>query len=475
MASFYTVILSLDKETTFEFKFIPEKLTWNNLATMIQASTNLEEPLVLYYKYDTMVESLENQQQLEYLMQQVDMTQGALFRFYSDRELVNSRVFANCASSFARLGQFADQHRDIIQSSRRLNRAIGVLASLISMDQANDFENEFQFLEMLVERKQKKRARKEATSADEGVTEETSDEDIRPDFSTLDPRFLEGVFFGKRGGKFGFPPHMFGHPGFGPEGYGPSGPEGPSFPHEFGAGGFGPNEFGPGDFGHGHKGFGGRGGFGGPGGRGGHRGFGRGGHGHSGFGHHRGFGPGGFGPRGFGPGGFGPGGFSPKGFGPEGFGPEGFGPRGFGPGGFGPHGPHGPHDSKDNEDSDTGCDRPPMPFEFEDLFKGHKKFGGPGMHGGFRGRPHSKESDDEIMLGRFLTDGNRRHHRHGKCKKGGEGEVKDKKQKRREKLMERLATISLSDSSDDDDLRLRGAHGRCGGRRRRGHPFFFAA
>ncbi|KAI7901069.1 uncharacterized protein BX663DRAFT_516211, partial [Cokeromyces recurvatus] len=159
--SFVTVVVSFDIEKEpIQFKFLSDKLTWDNLVHVVQSSTNsLTDPLVLYYKasYDSeVIESLENQEQLNQLLTHRPSQSSASLHLYGSREQVKLPVFVSSVAAFKRLGELVEEHKELIQSSHRIARWVSHLAWFISMnDSSKEFDSAFKLLEELIERKKK--------------------------------------------------------------------------------------------------------------------------------------------------------------------------------------------------------------------------------------------------------------------------------------------------------------------------------
>lgn len=157
------VSISINEETDpIEFYFLSEKLTWYNLVQLIQSCTSkLDEPVILYYKkFADVIESLENQEQLETLLSAQGVELKGL-RFYGVKDLVQESVYVLPGNAFLRLGELVNQHKEVVASSRRLARWVGILASFIAQDTGDsDFDYEFRVLEKMIERKTNKKARR---------------------------------------------------------------------------------------------------------------------------------------------------------------------------------------------------------------------------------------------------------------------------------------------------------------------------
>ncbi|CEP11883.1 hypothetical protein [Parasitella parasitica] len=147
------VIVSLhDEIEPVKFKFLSKRLNWDNLVSLIQSSSTLEPPIVLYYKltFDGVVESLENQEDLTQLL--AALKSPTALRFYGNQEQVTSPVFMSSTAAFTRLGSLVEQNKQVVQSSRRIARWVGILASMMSTIDKS-FEHEFQVLESMIQRK----------------------------------------------------------------------------------------------------------------------------------------------------------------------------------------------------------------------------------------------------------------------------------------------------------------------------------
>lgn len=203
---------SKENEQPTEFNFYAtEKLTWNNLAQFIQESyINITtSPILLYYKINDEIKSLENQEQLEGLLKTNDI-HG--LRFYGQKELVGQPVFLLSpppaspkqppVNAFLKLGQLTEQHKKAISSSRELSRCVGILASAIAMDtQGRNFEKEFKALEKVIESRKEDFESISVTSKEDQGDERTLVNEEPP----LDNLFAEFGHRGRgrRGGGFG--------------------------------------------------------------------------------------------------------------------------------------------------------------------------------------------------------------------------------------------------------------------------------
>jgi hypothetical protein len=198
-----------DEKEPIEINFYAtEKLNWNNLVQLIIKSTAcIDLPIVLYYKINGIIESLENQEQLERLLTTKNI-QG--LRFYGEKEFVNQPVFVFLppsqpplpANSFLRLGQLTDRHKKVISKSRQLSRCVGILASAIAMDTNNkDFDKEFKALEKVIEvRKQDYEEAQQRDSEDEKTL--VNDEKQRDkDEDSLDALYGDGAGHRRGGGR----------------------------------------------------------------------------------------------------------------------------------------------------------------------------------------------------------------------------------------------------------------------------------
>ncbi|KAL7313835.1 hypothetical protein PS15m_007524 [Mucor circinelloides] len=222
------VIVSLHENVlpTIQLKFLVEKLNWDNLVSLIQSSSALEPPVVLYYKlaFDAPIETLENQENLSQLLSVLDSP--TCLRFYGDQEHVVSPVFVSSTAAFTRLGALVDQNKHVVQSSRRIARWVGILATMLATSDKT-FEHEFQVLEKLIQRKAVKLQRrngnlenKEPAETD-GVVSAAEDEEFGEAAKVIDlnarldgldinghpgfgGRCGRGFGFGGRGGRGGF-------------------------------------------------------------------------------------------------------------------------------------------------------------------------------------------------------------------------------------------------------------------------------
>ncbi|KAG2196797.1 hypothetical protein INT46_006298 [Mucor plumbeus] len=224
------VIVSLHENELIEFKFLSEKLNWDNLVSLIQSSSTLEPPVILYYKltFDAPVESLENQENLTLLLSTLESP--TILRFYGTQEHVTAPVFVSSTAAFTRLGAFVDQNKQIVQSSRRVARWVGILASMMAVSDRS-FEHEFEVLEKMIQRKALKLQHRKSSGNElvetDGVISAGEDEEFveAPGVVDLDARLEDLNISGRngfsgrgcrngRGGKFG---HGFGGRGsFGP-------------------------------------------------------------------------------------------------------------------------------------------------------------------------------------------------------------------------------------------------------------------
>ncbi|KAI7890910.1 uncharacterized protein EV154DRAFT_421276, partial [Mucor mucedo] len=158
MSSTIQVSIYFTNEPTIEFDFLSEKLNWTNLVTLIESTRRVDSPVVLYYKKDNETESLENQSQLESLLSLPEI-KGLCF--YAQADLVSENVYILPGHAFARLTQFVDQHKEIVSSSHRLARWVGILASFIAEDTTDHhFDYEFKVLDTLAARKSEKMKRR---------------------------------------------------------------------------------------------------------------------------------------------------------------------------------------------------------------------------------------------------------------------------------------------------------------------------
>lgn len=201
------VSISIDNEIEpIEFNFLSEKLNWNNLVTLIQSTTNsIETPVIFYYKKDNsdVIESLENQEQLESLLLIDENVKG--LRFYGKKDLVNEHVFVYPGNTFIRLAQLVDENKEIVSSSRRIARLVGILTTFIAEDTTDyGFGYEFEVLEKLIKRKIDKRSRRQqqpTNGGDSNINDEEQEEHQRDDKE--DPRKAllgpHGPFSGRRG------------------------------------------------------------------------------------------------------------------------------------------------------------------------------------------------------------------------------------------------------------------------------------
>ncbi|KAI8098037.1 uncharacterized protein B0P05DRAFT_523080, partial [Gilbertella persicaria] len=157
--SMIKVVVITNTHEPVEFKFLLEKLNWDSLVQFIQCSTSsIDPPLVLYYKWKSDTESLENQQQLAQLLQ--DLGPVSLLRFYtSPGEVLLPVSTPPVSATFARLGELVEVHKNTIESSRSLVRWIGIFASAIAFHgQDKEFEDEFRVLETLIQTKSQKQS-----------------------------------------------------------------------------------------------------------------------------------------------------------------------------------------------------------------------------------------------------------------------------------------------------------------------------
>ncbi|CAO3623939.1 unnamed protein product [Mucor hiemalis] len=136
-------------------------LSWCTLVDSIihsNTETCIDLPLVLYYKTNTGVKSVESEPQLQTLLTQGD--QDSIYLFGTAQLADNDSVVIKeqpqqsppPVSAFNRLGQLIDNHKRIISSSQHLSRCVGILASAIALDKNNkDFDKEFKALEKVIE------------------------------------------------------------------------------------------------------------------------------------------------------------------------------------------------------------------------------------------------------------------------------------------------------------------------------------
>ncbi|KAI8365727.1 hypothetical protein BD560DRAFT_401515 [Blakeslea trispora] len=147
--SIVKIIVSTDKtQAPVEFQLLFEKLNWATLDQLIQLSAFATSPLVLYYRYETDIKSMENQTQLTQLLNDLDSVSLLRLYAYQDEHMLPVSIPSRTAL-FARLGALVEENRSVIKSDECLIRWISVYASSIARHSDRDFDYEFQVLQKL--------------------------------------------------------------------------------------------------------------------------------------------------------------------------------------------------------------------------------------------------------------------------------------------------------------------------------------
>ncbi|CEG66740.1 hypothetical protein RMATCC62417_03266 [Rhizopus microsporus] len=139
------IFVSFADKQVHRVQLVPEKLTWDNLVTILQLSIPQAPPntdsLVLYYRHPVTnaTATVSNQTELSHLMDEVKAPYDGL-RFSSVPEAAEP-LLVSCA--FEKLASFVKQHQPLDHFA---SRWVGVLATYMAMSPEENFDRELKKL-----------------------------------------------------------------------------------------------------------------------------------------------------------------------------------------------------------------------------------------------------------------------------------------------------------------------------------------
>ncbi|KAG1439444.1 hypothetical protein G6F56_012296 [Rhizopus delemar] len=208
------IYVTLENKESRHFQLVPEKFNWNNLVTILDLSqvSNQESLLVLYYRHPKkdQIGSVSNQSELDAVIDDLKTPYDALY-FDINSDPTQPLV---ALSPFERLAQFVTDHQPL---GHRLSRSVGLLASHIASSSQTNFDTEFEWLNQMASKRDRKLQKKELTE-DSSLESEESDGSCKRSrrgrsehFGKHRKHFGDGLFehfegpFGKHGKHFGGP------------------------------------------------------------------------------------------------------------------------------------------------------------------------------------------------------------------------------------------------------------------------------